>query len=139
MRIFDYAKVADWDDRVSILAGMAEPERWTDRSVPSESPLPVLDGYVRHTFLHLHAQGKLAEIDELACFNTGLLTPGQEEIFGVCGILGEEMGYARPGVIVSCPLASLTASPQNRNGRVDHAEAAVRELIPSTISKGGGT
>lgn len=83
MRIFDYAKVADWDERLAALAGMAEPERWTYRAVPDLSPLPVLDGYVKHTFLRVHAQGKVAETEALACFNTGLLTPSQEEIYGV--------------------------------------------------------
>lgn len=88
MRIFDYGKVADWEDRLAVLAEMAEPERWTYVSVPSESPvtLPVLDSYMRYTFLQLHAQGKIAEVDDLSCFNTGLLTPAQEEIFGVFAV-----------------------------------------------------
>jgi Domain of unknown function (DUF3825) len=76
MRIFDFAKVADWDDRLAALAGVAEPERWTFRTVPAASPLPVLDSYVRHTFQQAAAQGKVAQASELACFNTGLLKPG---------------------------------------------------------------
>lgn len=88
MRIFDYSIVADWEARLEGLAEMAEPERWTYVSVPTEPPmtLPVLDSYMRYTFLQLHAQGKVAEVDDLACFNTGLLTPSQEEIFGVFAI-----------------------------------------------------
>lgn len=83
MRIFDFAKVADWDSRLQTLAEMAEPERWTYLRVPDKSPLPVLDSYMRYTFLRVHEQGHVAERDRLACFNTGLLTPHQEEIFGV--------------------------------------------------------
>jgi hypothetical protein len=83
MRIFDYGVVANWDERLASLAELAEPERWTYVSVPDESPHPVLDSYLRYTFLQLHAQAKVAELDELSCFNTGLLTPAQEEIFGV--------------------------------------------------------
>jgi Domain of unknown function (DUF3825) len=83
MRIFDYSLVANWDDRLASLADIAERERWTYIAVPDKSPLPVLDGYIRYTFLRLHEQGKLAELDTLVCFNTGLLTPWQEEIFGV--------------------------------------------------------
>ncbi len=83
MRIFDFAKVADWDSRLETLAEMAEPERWTYLRVPDKSPLPVLDSYMRYTFLRVHEQGHIAETDRLACFNTGLLTPHQEEIFGV--------------------------------------------------------
>lgn len=83
MRIFEYAKVADWESRLADLAEMAEPERWTYLSVPDKSRLPVLDSYVRYTFLRVHEQGRLAESDRTSCFNTGLLTPNQEEIFGV--------------------------------------------------------
>lgn len=83
MRIFDFAKVAEWDSRLQRLADMAERERWTYLSVPDSSPLPILDSFVRYTFLRLQEQGKVAEGDRLACFNTGLLTASQEEIFGV--------------------------------------------------------
>jgi hypothetical protein len=83
MRIFDFATVKEWENRLSLLAEMAEPERWNFTCVPSETRLPVLDSYVRYTFLRVSNQGKVAENDQLACFNTGLLTPGQEEIFGV--------------------------------------------------------
>lgn len=97
MRIFDYAKVADWEDRLTVLAEMAEPERWTYVSVPSEPPvtLPILDSYMRYTFLQLHGQGKIAEADDLACFNTGLLTPAQEEIFGIFAV-SEQYDATRP-------------------------------------------
>ncbi len=83
IRIFDFSKVADWDDRLRDLADLAEPERWTYVSVPSTAPLPVLDSYIKFTFIRAFDQQKLIEADRLACFNTGLLTPGQEEIFGV--------------------------------------------------------
>jgi hypothetical protein len=83
MRIFEYAKVSDWESRLSALAGLAERERWMYRSVPDRSPLPTLDSYIRYTFLRVHDQAKIAETDRFSCFNTGLLTPNQEEIFGV--------------------------------------------------------
>jgi len=83
MRIFDFAKVADWDARLQNLAELAEPERWTYHTVPSEKPLPILDLYVRHTFIRAFDQQKIVEADQMACFNTGLLTPGHEEIFGL--------------------------------------------------------
>lgn len=85
-RIFDFAKVADWEDRLEDLASHAEPERWTYVSVPGDHPLPVLDSYVRHTFVRVFEQQQVAEAHDLACFNTGLLTPGQEELFGVFSI-----------------------------------------------------
>ncbi|HTB11054.1 MAG TPA: DUF3825 domain-containing protein [Bryobacteraceae bacterium] len=82
-RIFAFAKVADWDDRLAALADMAEPERWKYVYAPSKSPLPVLDNYVKYTFARAFDQQKLVEADRVACFNTGLLTAGQEEIFGI--------------------------------------------------------
>ncbi len=82
-RIFDFAKVADWDDRLHALAEIAEPERWTYLQAPSRSPLPVIDNYIKYTFLRVFDQQKIVETDRLACFNTGLLTPGQEEIFAL--------------------------------------------------------
>jgi|ERR1044072_3573340 hypothetical protein len=83
MRIFDFAKVSEWDSRLHVLAELAERERWTYRSVPDKSPLPVLDSYIRYTFMRVYEQAKVATTDQLACFNTGLLTANQEEIFGV--------------------------------------------------------
>lgn len=83
MRIFEYAKVSEWDGRLHVLAELAEKERWTYLAVPDRSSLPILDSYIRYTFLRAHEQGKLVEAGRLSCFNTGLLTPGQEEIFGV--------------------------------------------------------
>ncbi len=82
-RIFEYAKVADWEDRLGVLADMAERERWSYLHVPSRLTSPILDSYVTHTFARVFDQQKVVEADRLACFNTGLLTPGQEEIFGV--------------------------------------------------------
>jgi uncharacterized protein DUF3825 len=83
IRIFDFAKVADWEDRIRTLVTMAEPERWQYLHVPSQSALPILESYIKHTFIRAYDQQKIVEADQLACFNTGLLTPGQEEIFCV--------------------------------------------------------
>src|SRR5713226_7925673 len=83
MRIFDYAVVANWDERLEVLESMAEPERWNYLAVPSHKKLPILDGYLRYTFLRVYDQSKVPEADRTACFNTGLLTSGQEEIFGL--------------------------------------------------------
>lgn len=97
MRIFDYAIVADWEDRLDDLAGAAEPERWTYISVPApyRIRLPILDSYLKFTFLRLADEQRIAEADDLACFNTGLLTPAQEEIFGVFSV-SDNFDPARP-------------------------------------------
>jgi hypothetical protein len=86
LRIFDFAKVADWDERLRDLAGLAEPERWIDLHLQSNSPLPVLNRYIQHTFKRAFDQQKIIEAEQLACFNTGLLTSGHEEIFCVFSV-----------------------------------------------------
>lgn len=68
---------------IDLAERLAEPERWTYLAVPDPSSLPILDSYLRHTFLQVHSQARLAELNDLSCFNTGLLTPEQAEIFGV--------------------------------------------------------
>lgn len=94
-RIFDFAKVADWDDRLKSLADQAESERWNYLHVPSKGQFPVLDQYVKHTFTRAYDQQRVVESESLACFNTGLLTPGQEEIFGIFTIF-ENYDRSRP-------------------------------------------
>ncbi|HEV2767720.1 MAG TPA: DUF3825 domain-containing protein, partial [Acidimicrobiales bacterium] len=75
--------MSDWDARLEDLAARAERERWDYVAVPQQHPLPVLDGYVRQTLARVHELGRVAEVSDRACFNTGLLTPDQAEIFGV--------------------------------------------------------
>ncbi len=86
MRIFDFALVTEWDGRLQELADLAEPERWQYVRVPSATPLPVLDSYIRHTFARLSEQDKIQTTPTIACFNTGLLTPSQEQIYGVFNV-----------------------------------------------------
>ena len=64
---------------------MAEHERWIFRHVTSDKPLPILDGYIRYTFSRVLEQNLLVESisGRNSCFNLGLLTPGQEEIYAV--------------------------------------------------------
>ncbi|SHO63572.1 protein of unknown function [Pseudoxanthobacter soli DSM 19599] len=95
MRIFDFARVADWDDRLATLAELAEPERWNNRHLSSKNNYPILDRYVANTFIRAYDQQKIVLADHIACFNTGLLTPGQEEIFGVFTI-SETYDRSRP-------------------------------------------
>lgn len=82
-RIFEFARVADWESRLQSLAEIAEPERWRYLYVPSRLTLPILDTYIKYTFSRAFDQQKIVEADRLCCFNTGLLTSGHEEIFAV--------------------------------------------------------
>jgi hypothetical protein len=83
MTIFRYAKVHNWSTRVAQLGAMAEPERWGYQHIAGTCPLPVLDNYLQNTFARAQVQNKILESERSACFNTGLLTPGHEELFGL--------------------------------------------------------
>lgn len=86
MRIFDFALVTEWGARLQDLAALAEPERWSYLRARSQVPLPILDSYVRHTFVRLFEQERIQITANAACFNTGLLTHSQEQIFGVFNV-----------------------------------------------------
>jgi len=72
------------------LAGLAEPEDWAleaEDSLATSGRLPILESYVRYTFARVEEQDKIAEGvnsdgSRVAAFNTGLVTPNQEEIYG---------------------------------------------------------
>lgn len=72
------------------LAALAEPEDWSledEDARGSQGRLPLLEGYVRYTFARLVEQDSISighqpDGTEVAAFNTGLVTPNQEEIYG---------------------------------------------------------
>jgi len=74
----------------SQLDDLAEPEDWSipdeeDRGTPGR--LPLIESYIRYTFARLSEQdsialGQATDGTAQAAFNTGLVTPNQEEIYG---------------------------------------------------------
>lgn len=72
-----------WSDTLNSLADLAEPEEWT--GVGDARPLPILDSFLRYTHKRLVMEDKivLTQDGEYAAWNTGLLTPHAEEIFGL--------------------------------------------------------
>jgi hypothetical protein len=81
MKLFDFAWIPNLDDQLQDLATMAMPENWSYRHTVNTRPNPILFSYLVHTFERLHEQDRVATENEWACFNTGLVTPNQEEIF----------------------------------------------------------
>lgn len=69
------------------LAGTAQPEEWAYRHTTSERPLPILRNYVVYTFRRAYFQERVVEVTDnggkYAIFNTGLLSPHYERIFGL--------------------------------------------------------
>lgn len=82
--LFDFAYVSAFDDRLTRLAELAEPENW---GVPdTEGHVhPILHSYVQHTFIRVQDQNKIAILPDnsKACFNIGLVTPNQEFIYAL--------------------------------------------------------
>ena len=68
------------------LAELAEKEPWDYKHTKASEPLPILRSYVRYTFRRLtEMDGGVAVSGDgqAAAFNTGLVTPNQEEIYGL--------------------------------------------------------
>jgi len=64
--------------------GLAEPEPWEYKHTTSREPFPILRGYIRHTFQRLEEMDGGIGVSgdkKNAAFNTGLVTPNQEEIY----------------------------------------------------------
>lgn len=83
-----FADLYDFDEHLRKLAELAEPEPWDYRESPTDD-FPVLYSYIQNTFERIQEERKVAEVIDgskntrYACFNTGLVTPLQEEIFAV--------------------------------------------------------
>lgn len=72
-----------WHDTLQGLASTAEPENWGEDT--EGRPYPILDQYLRYTYQRLVMEDKVVVSSDgrFAAFNTGLLTPFAEEIFGL--------------------------------------------------------
>ena len=82
--IFDLAFVRGHHEGFPELKELAEEENWEYRA-PTERPNPILTNYIAHTYTRLVKEQKIAisgDGQEL-CFNTGLVTENQEEIFAL--------------------------------------------------------
>lgn len=82
--IFELAFVRGYGDGLPELASLAEQEDWEFRT-PSEHPNPILTNYVSYTYKRLVEERKIAinSNGQKLCFNTGLVTENQEEIFAL--------------------------------------------------------
>jgi cold shock CspA family protein len=71
---------------LAVLEDLAEDEEWNYGHIKSAQTFPILRSYIRYTFHRLTemANGLSYSKDGLAAsFNTGLVTPNQEEIYGI--------------------------------------------------------
>ncbi len=80
-----FAYLGNWIDAIIELSDLAQPEEW-DYLDEKTGDYPVLDSYVHQTFIQLQKEDKIEYAEQngvatYAAFNTGLVTPKQEEIF----------------------------------------------------------
>jgi hypothetical protein len=83
--LYDFAYVHDIDTRLKELADLAEEEEWEYSTTKADRPNPVLYYYFHYTFERIIEQDKTVEAEDGShiCFNTGLVTEHQEEIFAL--------------------------------------------------------
>jgi cold shock CspA family protein len=84
-RLFKFAYIPDYDKQILRLKDTAQNENWSYRKEKA-SQCPVLKNYIFYTFERLEEEEKILYAkddrgEEVACFNTGLSTDMQEEIF----------------------------------------------------------
>ena len=75
----DFAVIGSWTDVLRTLAEMALPEQWDFQDSKNKN-FYILRQYLKYTFLRLD-QEKLMVNDNVAAFNTGLLTIRYDNIY----------------------------------------------------------
>lgn len=81
----EFALIPHLDERLRELAELAEPEDWDYKHTHTEYKFPILRNYLRYTYSRLREEGKVAVSadEQAACFNTGLVTENQEDIYAL--------------------------------------------------------
>ena len=83
--LFEFAMIPRVDEVIEKIAGIAEPEDWDYQETPSSRPHPILNNYLRYTYKKIAQEKKVSvtKDEEWACWNTGLVTDHQEQIYMV--------------------------------------------------------
>lgn len=79
--LFDFAYFPNWPQTLDELDDLAQEETWEYKHTPTRKPKPILASYFNYTFKRLLEENKVVEQEDKACFNTGLVTDNQEDIF----------------------------------------------------------
>lgn len=83
--LFEFAYMPNTQQMLDALAALAEYESWDYQNTPTAQHKPVLMNFLRYTYRRLAEEGKIArsDNDDLATFNTGLVTASQEPIYAL--------------------------------------------------------
>lgn len=81
--LYQFAYFPNLSNFIDQLAQMAQKEDggWEYKYTKSTTNKPILRNYLNYTFKRLTEEEKVIESSSKACFNTGLITENQEEIF----------------------------------------------------------
>ena len=78
-------KTEKYNQKLEMLAKMAQPEKWTYKRIQEQDPYRILRNYIRFTYNRLDEENKIiTSIDgNYRCMNTGLLTVYNQEILAI--------------------------------------------------------
>lgn len=85
--LFDLAYLPGHSDGFPELADLAEDEDWNYKFTENSQTNPILTNYISYTYKRLVEENKIAvsRDGQNLCFNSGLVTENQEEIFAFFG------------------------------------------------------
>ncbi|MFB2768969.1 DUF3825 domain-containing protein [Pelatocladus sp. BLCC-F211] len=81
--LFTFAYFQNFDSVIDNLARLAQDEDWKYKYTPFTQRKPILRNYLNYTLRRLQEENKIRELTDKSCFNTGLVTENQEEIFAL--------------------------------------------------------
>lgn len=74
-----------YNQKLGMLAQMAQPEKWTYRRVQEKDPYRILRNYIQFTYNRIDEENKFekSKDEKYLCMNTGLLTVYNQEIIAI--------------------------------------------------------
>lgn len=83
--LYDFAYINNMDEQMKNLASLAMYEDWDYKNTINSRKYPILFNYLHHTFEKLQCEKKISisSDNEYTCFNTGLVTDNQEDIYAL--------------------------------------------------------
>lgn len=131
-------EIGTWDQALGTLAKAAAPERWNypGEGVGKARRYGILREYLSATLARVRAQGRLATSADgsLAAFDTGLMTPMDEELYAILSPTGTDIpwhldGFATAGAgeLGSRLVASLSELPARATYLASVDDVALRD------------
>lgn len=131
-------EIGTWNQALGTLATAAAPERWNypGEGVGKASRYGILREYLSATLARVRAEGRLATSADgsLAAFDTGLMTPMDEELYAVLSPTGTDIpwhldGFATAGAgeLGSRLVASLSELPARATYLASVDDVALRD------------